>query len=96
MKGQVAKMEVGTVSVQATSGRGLTPEEWAETCLQHIIHVGDQAIPAIRDQALAYRKEIKAVLVSHMTKAIKSDRTTLYNLLLQQGHKDMAEIIRKL
>jgi hypothetical protein len=96
MKGQTAKMEVGTVSVQTTSGRGMSPEEWAELCLQHIIHVGDQAIPAIRDQALAYRKEIKKVLIAYMTRAIKSDRTTLYNLLLKQGHKNMAEIIRKL
>ena len=95
MRGQVAKMEVGTVNVQTTSGRGLSPEEWAETCLQHIIHVGDHSIPAIRDQAIAYRQEIKKVLVAHMTRAIKSDRTTLYNLLLKQGHKDMAEIIRK-
>jgi hypothetical protein len=96
MKGQVGIMEVGKVSVQTTSGRGMSPEEWAELCLQKIIHVGDQAIPAIRDQALAYRKEIKKVLVSYMTKAIQSDRTTLYNLLLKQGHKEMAEIIRKL
>ena len=70
-------MEVGHVSVQTTSGRGLTPEEWANMCLEHIIVVGDQAIPAIRDQALAYRAEIKKVLVNYMTKAIKSDRTTL-------------------
>jgi len=96
MRGQVAKMEVGHVSVQTTSGRGLSPEEWAEMCLQKIVYVGDQAIPAIRDQALAYRQEIKTVLVSYMTKAIKSDRTTLYNLLLKQGHKDMADILLKL
>ena len=95
MRGQVAKMEVGHVSVQTTSGRGLSPEEWAESCLKHIIQVGDQSIPAIRDQALAYRQQIKNVLVSYMTKAIKSDRTTLYNLLLKQGHKEMADILLK-
>lgn len=89
-------MEVGSVKVQTTQGRGLTPEEWAENCLQHIIHVGDQSIPAIRDQALAYRADIKKVLVKYITSAIKSDRTTLYNLLLQQGHKDMADILLKL
>lgn len=96
MLGQLTKSQVGTVSVATTSGRGLSPEEWAEQCLQHIILVGDQAIPAIRDQALAYRAEIKKVLVAYMTRAIKSDRTTLYNLLLKQGHKDMAEILLKL
>jgi hypothetical protein len=94
-QGQAAKMQVGTVNVQTTSNRGFTPEEWADMCLEKIIYVGDQAIPAVRDQAIAYRANIKSVLVDYMTKAIQSDRTTLYNLLLQQGHGDMAEIIRK-
>ena len=96
MRGQAAKMEVGHVNVQTTSGRGLSPEEWADLCLEKILFVGDESIPAIRDQALAYRKNIKRVLVSYMTRAIKSDRTTLYNLLLKQGHKDMADILLKL
>ena len=95
MRGQLGKMEVGQVTVQTTSGRGLTPEEWAEMCLEKILYVGDQSIPAIRDQAIAYRANIKAVLVNYMTKAIKSDRTTLYNLLLKQGQKDMADILFK-
>jgi len=96
MKGQVGTLEVGVVSVKTTSGRGMTPEEWADSALRHIIHVGDDAIPAIRDQALAYREAIRNVLVLYMRKAIQSDRTTLYNLLLQQGEKEMAELLRKL
>ena len=96
MKGQLGKMKVGHVTVHTTSGRGMTAEEWAELCMEKILYVGDQAIPAIRDQALAYQKDIKKVLVGMFSNAIKSDRTTLYNLLLKQGHKDMAEIIRKL
>ena len=96
MKGQVALVSAGQVSVKATSGRGLTPEEWAEMCLGKIIHVGDEAIPAIRDQALAYQDQIRKVLVTYMRRAIQSDRTTLYNLLLQQGEKYMAEILLKL
>ena len=96
MKGQVGNVQMGVVSVKTTSHRGMTPEEWAEQALRHIIHVGDDAIPAIRDQALAYKEAIRKVLVLYMTRAIQSDRTTLYNLLLQQGHKEMAEILRKL
>ena len=95
MKGQTGQLQVGAIKVVTTSGRGLTPEEWADRCLLKIIHVGDQAIPAIRDQALAYKEQIRKVLVEFIRNAIKSDRTTLYNLLLKQGHKDMAEIIRK-
>ena len=89
-------VQMGVVSVQTTSGRGLSPEEWADKALRHIIHVGDDAIPAIRDQALAYREAIRKVLVLYMQRAIQSDRTTLYNLLLQQGQKEMAELLLKL
>jgi len=96
MRGGQGRVEVGTVSVQATSGRGLTAEEWAERCLKHIIHVGEDANPLIRDQALAYQDQIRKVLVTYMDRAIKSNRTTLYNILLNQGHKDMAEILLKL
>jgi len=91
-------VQTGVVSVKTTSGRGITPEEWAETCLQKIIHVGDDPLypSPIRDQALAYQDQIRKVLVIHMRRAIQSDRTTLYNLLLNQGEKDIAEILRKL
>ena len=96
MRGQAGLMEVGTVSVHTTSGRGMNAEEWADLCMQKILYVGDQSIPAIRDQAQAYQTEIKKVLVHYFSKAIRSDRTTLYNILLKQGHKDIADIIHKL
>lgn len=96
MKGQVGVVQMGTVKVSTTSGRGLTAEEWAERCLEQIIHVGDQSIPAIRDQAIAYRDQLRKVLIHYFKRAIQSDRTTLYNLFINQGHKDMAEILRKL
>ena len=96
MKGQVGAVQMGVVNVQTTSGRGLSPEEWADRCLEKLIFVGDEVAPAIRDQALAYKENIRRVLITHFKLAIKSDRTTLYNLFLNQGHGDMAEIIRKL
>ena len=88
-------LKVGAVKVATTDGRGFTPEEWAEACMRHIIHVGDDANPLLRDQALAYREQVKAVITLYMTKAIQSDRTTLFNLLANQGHKDMADILSK-
>jgi hypothetical protein len=90
------KSKPGVVTVQTTSGRGLPIEHWADRCVDRIIFVGDKTHRVIRDQANAYKDDIHKILVHYMTQAIKSDRTTLYNLLLQQGHKDMAEILHKL
>jgi uncharacterized DUF497 family protein len=60
-----------SVSVQTTSNRGFTPEEVAERCVDRLISVSDQAHPAIRDQANAYRKHMLAVVAFYMREAIK-------------------------
>lgn len=88
--------QLGNVSVATTSNCGLSVDHWAESCLRHIVYVGEDASPVIKDQALAYKKEIKKVLVLYMERAIKSDHTTLYNLLTQAGEIEAAELIRRL
>ena len=87
---------MSVVGVQTTTNTGLTVDHWADRCLKHIIHVGEDNDSVIKDQAIAYREDIRRVLVAYMLNVIKSDRTTLYNLFVQQGHQDMAEILRKL
>ena len=86
----------GTVTVTTSSHGGLPVEHWVERALERIVYVGDQSIPAIRDQAEAFKGQIRAALDYYMRQAIKSDRTTVYNLLLQQGETQMAEIFRRL
>jgi len=88
--------DVGSVFFQTTSGRGFTPEEVAERCLNKIIAVSEDANPIIREQADAFKNHIRAVLVFYMKQAISSDRTTVYNALLDAGQKDLAETIRRL
>ena len=89
-------LQVGSVSAATTSNTGFSVEYWADRCLKRIVHVADDSEALIADQARAYREQIRAVLTYYMNNAIKSDRTTLYNLFLQQGERDMAEILRKL
>jgi hypothetical protein len=89
-------VQMGVVEVQTTSGTGFSIEHWADRCLAKIVHVAEDSASPIRDQAIAFRGDIRQVLIHYITNAVKSDRTTLYNLLLQQGEKDMAELLRKL
>jgi hypothetical protein len=58
--------------------------------------VADDAPPAIRDQALAYKQQMAAVIAVYMKQAIQSDRTTVYNAISDAGHKKLAEYIRKM
>tara|TARA_R110000772_G_scaffold185964_1_gene297158 strand:- start:4084 stop:4374 length:291 start_codon:yes stop_codon:yes gene_type:complete len=88
--------EVGNVYVVSTENRGHTPEELADMALSKILYVGTSVDPILQQQALEYRDQIKAVLIQTISKAMLSERTTLYNLFKGQGHEDMAEILRKL
>jgi len=93
------KMDVSEdfkVEVHTTSGRGFTPEEVAQRCADKIVQVADTAPPAIRDQALAYKRNITKVIEFYLREAVKSDRTTIYNAINDAGHPELAELIRRL
>ena len=89
-------MAVGSVGVQTTDNRGFTPEETAIRCVDKIIGISDNAHPAIRDQAHAYREEMEKVIAIYMRQAIKSDRTTVYNAIKDSGNLKLAEYIRRM
>ena len=89
------KMNVPQVDVVTTSGRGMTAEEVADLALAKLISISDTAPPEIATQARAYRERMRMVLVYYMRQAIASDRTTVYNVLKDAGHPDLAETIRR-
>lgn len=82
------------VRVEATQGRGFTPEEVAERALDKIISVGGESHPVIREQALVFRSRLRSVLVFYMKEAIKSDRTTIANRLRESGHPELINLLK--
>lgn len=84
---------VGSVMVQATEGRGATPEELAERALDKIIFVGGDAHPAIRDQAEAFKDLIRQVLVYYMHEAVRSHNVTLVSKFKKAGHPELIPIL---
>jgi hypothetical protein len=84
------------VTVTTTENRGFTPEEVAQRCVTKIISVSDSAHPGIREQAKAFQQQIESVVAFYMREAIRSDRTTVYNLLKDAGHPELADAIRRI
>ena len=84
------------VKVHTTDGRGFTPEEVAQRCVDRLISVADTTDPALRDQARAYKAQAHKLIAYYMREAIRSDRTTVYNALTDAGHPKLAEAIRRL
>ena len=90
------EMSVGSVGVKTTNNRGFTPEEVAELCVDRLMIVSNDAPPAIKDQALAHKERMKAVIAVYMKQAIQSDRTTVYNAIKDSGNPKLAEYIRRM
>ena len=87
---------LGDVVVKTTERRGLSPEELAERAVEQIVSVSSSVDPVVRQQAEAFRNRIYHVVLGIIKQAIKSDRTTLINEFIQQGHSDVADILRRL
>lgn len=84
---------LGEIKASAVSGRGFTPEELADAALNQIIYVGSNSHPAIRDQAEAFKEQIRGVLVRYGQQCINSNKTTLANRLRDAGHPELTKLL---
>tara|TARA_B100000700_G_scaffold276914_1_gene323872 strand:- start:436 stop:729 length:294 start_codon:yes stop_codon:yes gene_type:complete len=84
------------VEVHTTTNRGFTPEEIAKRCVDRIVAISDQANPVLQQQAHAFKDNIEKVIVLYIKDAVQSDRTTIYNALMDAGQPKLAEHIRRL
>ena len=88
--------EVGTLGVKTTNHRGHSVNEIADRAVDHIVSVSDDAPEPIKAQAHAFKERCRKVIEYYMQEAIKNHMCTIGNKLEQQGHKDLANIIRRL
>jgi hypothetical protein len=84
---------LGEIRAVTVSGRGFTPEELAEMALEKIVYVGEGSHPVIREQAEAFKIQIRAVLVRYMRQAVTSHNTTLANRLREAGHSELVKLL---
>jgi len=86
-------VELGEIRATLVSGRGFTAEEVAEQALNKIISVGGNCHPVIRDQAEAFKNDIRGVLVHYMKQAVRSNHTTLANKFRAAGHPELVKLL---
>jgi hypothetical protein len=84
----------GDVTVYSTTGRGFTPEELAEQALDKIVYVGSKSHPVIRDQAEAFKNNLRVVLLQYLQQAVRSDRTTIANRLREAGYPELTILLK--
>lgn len=96
MHGIGAPLTIGDVDVITTDRRGLTPDEWADIAIGKFIFISDNAPEPLRQQGMAYRERVRALLVAYMRNAVLSDRTTIINFLTEAGYPELARAIRNI
>ena len=84
---------VGSPTVVTTTDRGMNAEEWAELAVKRIVSISADTPMPLREQAIAYRDHIKALLIDYFHKVAQSERATIKVILEQQGHLEIAKNI---
>ena len=84
---------VGTPAVVTTTNRGMNAEEWAELAVKRIVSISADTPMPLREQAVAYRAQIKALLIDYFHKVAQSERATIKVILEKQGYADIAKNI---
>ena len=87
---------LGLIEVATQTNKGHSPEFWAEKCTARICGISENAEPHVRQQAEAYRVAIYSAILYYIKQAMSSQVVTMKNVLQQQGHKDLANILQEL
>jgi len=87
---------VGSLGVTTTENKGHSVDEIAEMAVNKIVSISDNADPMIKAQAPAIRDRTKMVVAYYIQEGVKNHICTVCNELEKQGHKDLANIIRRI
>jgi hypothetical protein len=91
-----ASIETGVVEVLTSNNGGLPVEDVVDMALSKLIHVSEEAAPPIRDQAFAFKSNLRDILEFYIKMAIQQDRATLCHKLRYTGNFDLADHLRSL
>ena len=89
-------LSIGSLGVTTTDYKGHSIEEVAEMATNKIVSISDKADPMIKAQAHAFKDRTKMVVAYYIQEGVKNHICTVCNELEKQGHKDLANIIRRI
>ena len=93
---EFGESSLGLITVKTEVNKGHDPEWWAEQLTNRICGISENAEGHVRQQAEAFKVAIYNTVLYYIQEAIKSDRCTMSNMLNNQGHENLAKIIKEL
>ncbi len=91
-----ASAKTGMVDVVTSDNGGFPLEKVVDMALNKLINVSEEAPAPIRDQAFAFKSNLREVLDFYIKMAVEQDRATLCYKLRKSGHSDLANHLRSL
>jgi hypothetical protein len=86
---------MGVFKVDVAISGGCHPAEfWAKQASDKIMSVSDTAPPEIREQAVAFKNRIEAVVLYYIKEAVKENNSMVLKTLTDAGHPQLADLLR--
>lgn len=90
----ITTSEVGAVKTIRTDGGAHDALVWATLAANKVISISDNAPPGIREQAHAFREQIRAVVAHYVTQAVADRFAHLATELDKAGMREAASLVR--
>ena len=85
-----------SVNVMTSNEGGLSSEQLTELAMDNLLRVSETAPPAIRDQAEAFKANLKKVVYNYIELARREERATIAHKMSKAGQTEMADLVRRL
>ena len=88
--------QLGSVVVKTSERGGLNNEQIADLAVEKSASVSEDAPSHLKEQAKLFKEQLKGIIHHYLLLARKEERATIMEVLRSNGHKEMAEYIRRL
>ena len=72
-----------------------SPEELAVKASDRIVSVGSKSHPAIREQALAFKREVTGVVYEYIQRAVYAEQLQFAQALRELGHPELVALVEQ-
>ena len=89
-------IHVSSVNVMTSDEGGLNNEQIAELAMDKIMRVSDTAPPEIKEQANAFKENVRNVVLYYIELARREERATIAGKMAKAGQNEMADLVRRI
>ena len=85
---------IGSPTVVTSTNGGLSADQITTLCCNKIVQVSENAAPAVKEQAIAFRAQLEVVVHAYVLKAMQEERETCVQIAVRGGYPELAELLR--